>query len=68
MEQRPRRTTRYGTRGLAAARMCRLGEYVSIAGKDITASDYGKLAGLAEGVGFEPTGPLQARRFSRPVP
>jgi hypothetical protein len=23
---------------------------------------------LAEGVGFEPTVPLQARRFSRPVP
>jgi hypothetical protein len=25
-------------------------------------------SGLAEGVGFEPTVPLQARRFSRPVP
>jgi hypothetical protein len=25
-------------------------------------------AQLAEGVGFEPTVPLQARRFSRPVP
>jgi hypothetical protein len=24
--------------------------------------------GLAEGVGFEPTVPLRARRFSRPVP
>jgi hypothetical protein len=23
---------------------------------------------MAEGVGFEPTVPLQARRFSRPVP
>jgi hypothetical protein len=23
---------------------------------------------VAEGVGFEPTVPLQARRFSRPVP
>ena len=27
-----------------------------------------KSAGLAEGVGFEPTVPLQARRFSRPLP
>jgi hypothetical protein len=32
-------------------------------------SDFNKLiAVLAEGVGFEPTVPLQARRFSRPVP
>jgi hypothetical protein len=28
----------------------------------------GKACRLAEGVGFEPTVPLQARRFSRPVP
>jgi hypothetical protein len=29
---------------------------------------YVVLSNLAEGVGFEPTVPLQARRFSRPVP
>ena len=27
-----------------------------------------EIRNVAEGVGFEPTVPLQARRFSRPVP
>jgi hypothetical protein len=34
-------------------------------GRRWRANDYYQ---LAEGVGFEPTVPLQARRFSRPVP
>jgi hypothetical protein len=33
---------------------------------DFTAMYYGEV--LADGVGFEPTVPLRARRFSRPVP
>ncbi len=39
-----------------------------IAGIDINVFEPGAKIQVAEGVGFEPTVPLQARRFSRPVP
>jgi hypothetical protein len=43
------------SRGIGVGKICQISSFTE---------DFGH---LAEGVGFEPTVPLQARRFSRPV-